>query len=336
MKYVFVGGPGRSGTSVFVHRLQLWPAIGSFLDNELKFFSEADGIWDLYWNFVKAFSPQRAPMALKRFRLLAEDVATSSERYVGLAEHVGESAFRNIVERALGQLTSKEGIATQVTEDQFLQIFADMTSELAGLLTYPCDVPLSKRVFVEKTPHNLLRTNLISRLPLEHVFIHVMRDPRLIAASLEKMPWGPGDLFQCCQWVEQYIIAMKNRFIWARENGIVIHSLFVEGIAAQKIQHVGYLQEVLAVTGDETIFDTLTPEALRMSADSLTSESRVLLNAVLGEYAEALGYSAAIFGLRIPEEIEAFQTPNGLAGAHWVEELPMSQLACKSDPDSPT
>lgn len=318
MKYVFVGGPGRSGTSVFVHRLQLWPAIGSFLDNELKFFSEADGIWDLYWNFVKAFSPQRAPMALKRFRLLSQDVATSSARYVGLSEHIGEKALSNLVETTIGQLCTPEGIARQVGPDEFFRLFAGMTETLAGYLKYPDEIAPTERVFVEKTPHNLLRTDLLARLPLKSVFIHVMRDPRLIAASLLKMPWGPGDLVQCCQWVEQYMIAMTSKFAWARDNGITIHSLFIEGIASQKAQHIQYLKRVLGVEGDETIFDTLNPEPLRKGAETLSSKQRVILNAQLGPAAEALGYSAGAQGVRRPDPAESFMTENGLAGAGWM------------------
>lgn len=317
MKVLFVGGSGRSGTSAFVHRLQVWPAIGNFLDTELKFFSEIDGFWDLYWNFVEAFSPQRAPAAIARFERLYADVATSSTGFVGLGEHISRDRLQSLFEPGLSRLKGPAGIEQRVSHDEFMDIVAEMTRALANEISYKPSVPESERVFVEKTPHNLLRIKLLAAIPLDMVFIHVMRDPRIVAASLAKMPWGPGSLDRSCEWVRQYIFEMQRAFDWARRNNVAIHSLFIETVATLKQEHIGYIQRVLGTTGEDHIFDTLHPETLRKSADALSPEDVNTLNIRLGAAAVRMGYDPIRLGVRQHEPPDQFQQPDGLAGAGW-------------------
>jgi len=75
MRYIFAGGPGRSGTSFIADRLGAHPQIASLKDVELKIFSEKNGLLDLFHALCQTYSPNRANVAIDQFRRMAEALA---------------------------------------------------------------------------------------------------------------------------------------------------------------------------------------------------------------------------------------------------------------------
>jgi len=83
MRYLFVGGPGRSGTSFVADRLGNHAQVVALKDIELKIFCEKNGLQDLFHALVETYSPNRAVTALDQFRRMVEaliDNVTRSER----------------------------------------------------------------------------------------------------------------------------------------------------------------------------------------------------------------------------------------------------------------
>ncbi len=78
MRYLFIGGPGRSGTSFVADRLGAHPQVTAFKDIELKIFCEKGGLQDLLHALVETYSPNRAAMALSQFRRMAEALIEGS------------------------------------------------------------------------------------------------------------------------------------------------------------------------------------------------------------------------------------------------------------------
>ncbi len=72
MRILFVGGPGRSGTSFVAERLGRHSQVAVLKNIELKIFCEKNGLQDLFHSLVEAYSPNRAVMALDQFRRMAE------------------------------------------------------------------------------------------------------------------------------------------------------------------------------------------------------------------------------------------------------------------------
>lgn len=317
MKHVFVGGPGRSGTSAFVHRLQGWKAVGTFVDTELKFYSELDGIWDLYWNFVECYSPQRAAGALARFRNLVAEVSGSSPGFIGLGDHLPAIDIARILDRLASRLATPEGVALRTSPGTFFDIVREMTETLGQLATFDPGVSLQKRLFVEKTPHCLLRIALIERIGLDATYIHVMRDPRLVARSLSRMPWGPGSLEACCDWVTEYILQMKEVFATARASDIVVHSFFIESVAREGPAYARYLLDLFGLDEDPRVFDSLDPATLMPVSFDLEDARVQLLNSRLGELATGMGYDALNPGERRAGLTDRLEVPLGLDGAGW-------------------
>jgi hypothetical protein len=321
MKVLFVGGPGRSGTSAVAERLRVWPEIGSFLDAELKLFSEAGGVWDLYWNFVEAYSPQRAPVAMERFEWLFRAQYENSPGSVGLKAYVSEDRWRAIVTRLKGAMFIEGTVPRRITSEEFMVLIAGMIGDIADLIEFPVEIPPEHRIFLDKTPHNLLRLKLNSRLPVEAIFLHVMRDPRIIAKSLSKMPWGPGDLRMSALWVREYVVEMQRAFDWSIENGVTVHSVFIENIANQQAEHADYLANALEIRSDYNIFYDVGLETLEQSAHAISSDEVLILNNVLRDWAVRLGYDPGRLGRRKLVDSRTLKDPTGLWAAGWINDL---------------
>ncbi|WP_157767348.1 hypothetical protein [Paracoccus yeei] len=82
-----MGGPGRSGTTYLAAALGSHPAVASFKDVELKFLFERDGLVDLGWILCESFSPNRARVALTRFRTLMNQLRNGGFDQPLLAGH---------------------------------------------------------------------------------------------------------------------------------------------------------------------------------------------------------------------------------------------------------
>ena len=75
MRTLFIGGPGRSGTSFVAERLGAHPQVAQFKDIELKIFCEKDGLQDLFHALVETYSPNRAVMALDQFAVMTTSLS---------------------------------------------------------------------------------------------------------------------------------------------------------------------------------------------------------------------------------------------------------------------
>ena len=67
MKWLTIGGSGRSGTSFLSYAFLNHPEVCGFCDVELKILGDIDGFLDLYISIVKNYSPDRARISLERF-----------------------------------------------------------------------------------------------------------------------------------------------------------------------------------------------------------------------------------------------------------------------------
>lgn len=285
LRTVFVGGPGRSGTSFVADRLGRHPLVASYPDIELKIFCERGGLVDLHDVLTRSYSPNRAVTAMVQFQRMTDAL---------IAGHYGQRAYGEAApaERlaahfaAFRDALSPSGHPGPTGEDRFFDLARSLLAQLAA----EAPAGAGARLFLEKTPHNLLFVDFLARIAPGAAFIHVMRDPRAIAYSLLAMRWGPDELEAATAWVAGYCRAWSAAEARAAERGLTILRLHVEDVAADPEEHARRVLGHLGLAPDRPIFAGADLPTLQRGLARADAGERELLDSRLGGWAHRFGY----------------------------------------------
>lgn len=178
---IFLGGTGRSGTTVLAQMFQQDPRFAVFI--EPRFLIDQGGILDyavnqtisreeFVRNMVKRFLP-RMNVNLERFGILpqADDVFT--EQVVFDVDADASAAAHQRYEYA--------------------RLFT--LSLLGRIHTY-----LGTQLLVYKTPHVVAWSAYLHLIFPTGKFVHIIRDPRDVCASVVRRNWGPPSVGEFPSW----------------------------------------------------------------------------------------------------------------------------------------
>lgn len=218
MKKIFIGGTGRSGTTILLHGLYRHPQLYA-VPFETKFLSAAGGLGDLVDALTTRYSIEAAASALEQFDHLMRFLLTDRERAVGSEFHMLEIFGEENYYRALNEFvdrvtriafvehypTGRFGVRSYPSEPvgahRFLGRYFPDRSELLAICRDFVDRLFSQKAaqqgksgWVEKTPANLMRLEFLQELYPEATFIHIKRDPRGVVYSQMRQRWAPSDL----------------------------------------------------------------------------------------------------------------------------------------------
>jgi hypothetical protein len=209
--YLFVGGPGRSGTSFLAATMSNLPEIEGVEDVELKIFGEVNGLPDLYNALVLHYSLHRASRALNNFRKLFNSLFGGHyKNQVDMQEYLSSDKAASILDEFENSLTyGRKEFPREISKGKF----ARCVQKFINALFDEFDKEKSNQYRLEKTPHNLLHTRFIESIFPGSKYIHVSRDPRSVVISLRKMSWGPDTFEDCVHWYLSYHSSwMKEKF----------------------------------------------------------------------------------------------------------------------------
>jgi hypothetical protein len=254
---IFVGGTGRSGTTVVARALGTHPDVWT-VPVETRLLIDPGGLLDLVDAVSIRYSPSSAHAALVRFVELAlVDLVSPLEtpyRGMDLATIVGPAHYRSTIQgfidslqmgeynvevdfwmeraivtraRNLARLTSGltrsrlrksplstlslgwhhpypvRGLRRYLVRHFERPAIASAAGEMVDTLySYPM-AAAGKRVWCEKTPHNILYLSALAELLPEATFVHIKRDPRGVVWSLSQQRFGPSDLEQSALWLRE-------------------------------------------------------------------------------------------------------------------------------------
>jgi Sulfotransferase family len=174
----FVGGTGRSGTTIVGQLLGSHPAY-EMIPIEVRFIVGPGGLCDLVEG--------RKPFGVFRSKILGpwfhRELADGQVR--GLHQIV------NLTELELGLDALRRGLASnpRAAGRRFVHRLLDPIAA-AGNATG----------WVEQTPPNVLAAPCIARLFPAMKLIHVIRDGRDVACSVAPLGWGPDDIIDGLDW----------------------------------------------------------------------------------------------------------------------------------------
>ncbi len=214
---VFIGGTGRCGTNIMKDVLSLHPKVASH-SFEYRFILDPDGIMDFYSTAVNCWSPYIIDQKLHRLESFLTVLANRYEKkeiYVDweLNKHLPgyEEAVRELLDRLVDFKYS--GIHYGIKGKRDLYFMGYKTQkELSGILGDFIRRLLlgyldraGKEFYVEDNTFNLLFARELLELLPDAKFIHMVRDPKDIIASLSKQRWAPKDRIQAAQWYRDVI-----------------------------------------------------------------------------------------------------------------------------------
>ena len=214
---VFIGGSGRSGTTVTLNLLQRHPQFHASLPREIKFLTSRHGLLDLVYNrpfsVEEDFRGYRNNLITRAFPLLGRNKLEFFTR--NLFDRWWSEEGKAGKPRGLVQSLSLEVVES--AHKEFIHTFALDSTRASQEFFYSLAAAQIKKdelYFGDSTPVNMMHADQIHQLFPEARFINVIRDGRDVATSISKERWGPNDPYEALTWwanrVYRSAVALKN------------------------------------------------------------------------------------------------------------------------------
>lgn len=216
LQQIYVGGSGRSGTTVTGFILGRHPRIWNTLPREVRFISEAGGLLDLVlgaatriqYGAKEDIGPKRTGRAkLREAALKVRDVQKPEDTdLAGFLE-----AMRGKWWYRLGPDGGPRGFHRGYKHEDYLEVVqrfadaypADHEAAARGLISDLLDAKARKRgadAWVDTTPTNAENAHRITTLVPSAKVIHLVRDGRDTVSSVMTKNWGPNEPLDALRW----------------------------------------------------------------------------------------------------------------------------------------
>jgi hypothetical protein len=214
MKPVFVGGTGRSGTTVVGDLLGLHQDIRTSVPIEIKFLANKSGLLQLVFG-------RDAPDSEKKIALL--DLRKRRRRWISKREK-----FKKIQAEFLDRIWNTwwdidappphgRGLQSGITKQQLEKLLTTLIFELRINRVWAARrfmrnfissqaAHRGQKYWVETTPLNIAQAERILKIFPNALFINMVRDPRDVIASLLTKNWGPTTPLEGIEWIQKRLI----------------------------------------------------------------------------------------------------------------------------------
>lgn len=321
---LFIGGSGRSGTSITRRVVGSHPEVVS-LPFEHRFLVDPDGIVDFYRSYEATWTPFLADRRLRRLERLLRQMARSSA--VG---RIVERGFRQIdptgrwltpppyaaweLDRHLPNFTQHvDSLLDEITSFTFPGTWVGARPlgfknrmrhapppsriDLRGALRQfvhrvLVDLVRSRdgTLYVEDNTWNILLARELSELVPGAKFLHVYRDPRDVVASYMVQRWAPGKASQAARWYADILSHWWEIRQELRQDLVLEISL--EELVSQTRDTVERICTFVELTFDESMLAVSLDRAHRgrWQRDLAVREQEVV-QGILDPYLRRLGYA---------------------------------------------
>jgi hypothetical protein len=206
---VFVGGTGRSGTTIVAKLLGSHPAY-EMIPTEVRFIGDRGGLCDLVEGRVPLRRFKRDILGRWFYREVKDGTARGLHLFMD----------REPVERAV------ESLKRELRSDPWAAGRA-----FAHRLLDPVATASGARGWIEMTPANVQVAPSLLRLFPDMQLVHSVRDGRDVACSVAPLIWGPNDVDEALDWwadqLEQAFTACESlppdRVLTVRMEDLVVH-----------------------------------------------------------------------------------------------------------------
>lgn len=283
---IFLGGPGRSGTSFVADRVQRHPQVASYHDVELKIFFEADGLFDLRSVLCRDYSPNRATVAVRRFDNLVQMLMNGGFAQPKILSLEASEKLRDAFSNFRAALYP-HGFSPPRSYTKFDSAARNLVGAIssAAMQQKPSSI-----AFLEKTPHNLLAAEFLHQLYPDAKFIHVIRRPEAIAVSLLSQNWGPNDIETAAVWVRSYLEVWQRTRTFMVEHGLPLFELRIEDVSTDPRQASLAICGFLEIEPLEELFFGASSDVLDRWREKVDEHKSTILAKTLSHLSVELGY----------------------------------------------
>ena len=201
---LFVGGSGRSGTTIAINLLNRHSQIHASLPREIKYLTSRSGLIDLVYSRPIGLEEGATGVRNNLFARLLPIIGKSKLHYFQKNLHGAWWSEVGKKGKARGLIQAIDEQTLVSAEKNFLVNFRKEPEVAARELFRTLSAAQLKkpdiRYFADSTPVNIMQANYINRLFPEALFINMVRDGRDVALSVANEKWGPNDPFKALGW----------------------------------------------------------------------------------------------------------------------------------------
>jgi len=214
---VFVGGTGRSGTTVIGDLLANHSKIRTSTPIEIKFLTNRSGLVDVVFGYEQEFAKKSAKVSILNFRTYRKRRRKEKERFAKILER-----FNKFIWEKWWDIDAPpphgRGLVSGISKLDLQELLARLERELKVNRKWAARRFMSSFIskqfdsadeiyWVETTPMNIPEANKLQELFPNALFINMVRDPRDVIASLLTKNWGPTTPLEGLDWIEKRLIA---------------------------------------------------------------------------------------------------------------------------------
>ena len=210
---VFVGGTGRSGTTVMGDLLGNHPDVRTSTPIEIKFLSNRSGLLDVVFGRDDSPNKTKEPVSIFHYRTYRKRKQREKEKLaVILAE------FEDQVWNKWWDIDAPpphgRGLVSGISRPNLEMLMKSLRKDLKINRIWAArrfmkrfislqDAAGSEKYWVETTPMNIPTADKLLKLFPNALFITMVRDPRDVIASLLTKNWGPTTPMEGLTWIEK-------------------------------------------------------------------------------------------------------------------------------------
>lgn len=209
---VFIGGTGRSGTTVLGDLLNEHSQVRTSDPTEIKFLANRGGFLDVVFGSMGSKLDARPQLSILHYRTYRQRRAKENElrldRFSQFQRRLWEKWWQIDAPPPHGP-----GLHSGVSRESFEQLLERYRRRierdpirqarefLHGFITSQSKHG-QERYWVETTPMNISYSYRLTKIFPEAKFIIIRRDPRDVIASLLTKNWGPNTPLEGVEWIE--------------------------------------------------------------------------------------------------------------------------------------
>lgn len=213
---VFIGGTGRSGTTIVGDLLNEHLEVRTSLPTEIKFLSNPGGLLDITFGRQENPDKPQHNVSILNFRTYQKRRKRDQQRFDEFFDLIWNKWWEIDAPPPHGRgLTS--GISKSKLEALLIQLKKSYRRDrvkaanqfMFGLITSQ-NSSGEEKYWVETTPLNITNATRIIRVIPNAKFINMMRDPRDVISSLLTKNWGPDTALEGIEWIEKRLTKGHN------------------------------------------------------------------------------------------------------------------------------